>query len=286
MGFLSNDGVTALWNKVKANFGRSLSVSGATITLNNGAATPSSLSQVTIPDATTSSAGVMTAAMVTKLDTAASTASTASSAATNAQSAADNAAAAASNAQATADAAAKAAADGADDHKWNTTTLNREVDSSVTCYVPMIKSFSASNNSSGTDAYLMPAYASVQKSNSFVIRSNDGGILAATMDAGDNSTKCATTAFVNTAIANAQMGAATYKGSVSSNTDISTSDYKAGWYWVVGTAGTYADESCEVGDMIFANSDKGGAYSASHFDVIQSNIVEMTASEVEAICVV
>lgn len=37
--------------------------------------------------------------------------------------------------------------------------------------------------------------------------------------------------------------------------------------------------------MIFCNTDKGSAYSAAHFDVVQNNVQEMTAAEVEAICV-
>ena len=89
---------------------------------------------------------------------------------------------------------------------------------------------------------------------------------------------------VNNAIAAAHVGAATYQGTATSETDISESDYKAGWYWVVKTAGSYCGETCEAGDMIFANTNKGDAYSADHFDVVQNNIVEMTAAEVEAIC--
>lgn len=89
---------------------------------------------------------------------------------------------------------------------------------------------------------------------------------------------------VNNAIAAAHVGAAMYKGAASSEADISESDYKAGWYWVVKTAGSYCGENCESGDMIFANTDKGDAFSADHFDVVQNNIVEMTAAEVEAIC--
>ena len=50
-------------------------------------------------------------------------------------------------------------------------------------------------------------------------------------------------------------------------------------------AGTYVGETCEVGDMIFAIADKGASYSADDFSVVQNNIVEMTAAEVDAICV-
>ena len=89
---------------------------------------------------------------------------------------------------------------------------------------------------------------------------------------------------VNAAITAAQVGAAMYKGMAESEADISGSDYKVGWYWVVKTAGTYCGELCESGDMIFANSDKNGAFSADHFDMVQNNIVEMTAAEVETIC--
>ena len=89
---------------------------------------------------------------------------------------------------------------------------------------------------------------------------------------------------MSNAIAAAHVGAATYKGAVSSEVDISSSDYKAGWYWVVKTAGVYCSETCESGDMIFANTDKGSAFSSNHFDIVQNNIVEMTAAEVESIC--
>lgn len=61
-------GITAFWAKIKATFGASVSVSGATISLKNKADTPVILSQATIPDATTSVAGVMSAADKVKID--------------------------------------------------------------------------------------------------------------------------------------------------------------------------------------------------------------------------
>lgn len=113
------------------------------------------------------------------------------------------------------------------------------------------------------------------------------GVTATTQSPGDESTKIATTKFVATAISNAidsaLSGSAMYKGSVDAGTDISNlTNYKQGWYWVVATAGTYCGQSCEVGDMIFCNTDYSSAYSASHFDVIQSNITAMTSSEIQA----
>lgn len=80
-------------------------------------------------------------------------------------------------------------------------------------------------------------------------------------------------------------GAAQFQGTVESNDTISGSNYKNGWYWVVKTAGTYVGQSCEIGDMIFAIKDKGSSYAASDFSVVQNNITEMTAAEVDAICV-
>jgi hypothetical protein len=53
----------------------------------------------------------------------------------------------------------------------------------------------------------------------------------------------------------------------------------------ISTAGTYVGQTCEVGDMIYAIKAKGSAYAASDFSVVQNNLVEMTAAEVDAICV-
>lgn len=114
----------------------------------------------------------------------------------------------------------------------------------------------------------------------------------------DNSTNVATTAFVQSLIADKQIGAATFKGSVgtgasdvltpdSGNTPFSSlTDYKKGWYWVVATAGTYCGSngtggySCEAGDFIFCVNDKASSYSSNDFSVIQNNIEIITTSEV------
>lgn len=88
---------------------------------------------------------------------------------------------------------------------------------------------------------------------------------------------------VDSAIAAAQTGAATYKGTAAQESAISSTSYKAGWYWVVSTAGNFFGEACEVGDMIFANSDKNGSASNSDFDIIQSNIVAITNGEIDTI---
>lgn len=108
---------------------------------------------------------------------------------------------------------------------------------------------------------------------------------APTAAAGTSTTQIATTAFVASAVTAASVGHAVFQGSVSANSMIENSSYKKGWYWVVGAAGTYVGEPCEAGDMIFANSDRGSAYAASDFSVVQNNIQALTTSEVEALLV-
>ena len=57
--------------------------------------------------------------------------------------------------------------------------------------------------------------------------------------------------------------------------------YKPGWYWFVRTAGEYAGQQCESGDMIIANTAKGASVSDTDFDVIQSNVDYVTANDVK-----
>ena len=106
---------------------------------------------------------------------------------------------------------------------------------------------------------------------------------APTAAAGTNTTQIATTAFVTSAIATASAGLASFQGTVSAASTITGAAYKKGWYWVVGTAGTYVGQVCEIGDMIFAIKDKGSAYAASDFSVVQNNmdIQEMTTAEMD-----
>ena len=105
------------------------------------------------------------------------------------------------------------------------------------------------------------------------------------ISAGSASTNVPTTAAVAQFVASQATGATSFQGIANTNTDISSTAYATGWYWVIGTAGTYVNQTCEVGDMVFAISDKGVSYDASDFTVVQNNIVEMTAAEVDAICV-
>lgn len=114
---------------------------------------------------------------------------------------------------------------------------------------------------------------------------------APTASAGTNTTQIATTAFVSTAITNAMTGSASFKGSLGSSTSTATytqstleaASYKAGWYLVVNSAGTYVGHACEVGDMVYCVKDKGSAYAASDFTVVQNEMDVLTNTEIDAI---
>lgn len=63
-----------------------------------------------------------------------------------------------------------------------------------------------------------------------------------------------------------------YKGTINSVDDIPTT-YEVGWLYVVGTAGTYVGQKCEVGDMMIAVvARQGSGNENSDWDIIQTNI--------------
>ena len=105
-----------------------------------------------------------------------------------------------------------------------------------------------------------------------------GVVTSISADSADVPTVTAVKNYVSTAVT----GAAAFQGSVS--TTFAPTNYKAGYYWVVAVAGTYAGQTCEVGDMIFATAD-GTTYSASDFDVIQTNLnlAAITNAEIDTI---
>lgn len=91
-----------------------------------------------------------------------------------------------------------------------------------------------------------------------------------------------TTTAVKNYVTNAVTGAVAYQGVAP--TTFAPTNYKAGWYWIVGTAGTYCGQVCEAGDMIFCKT-AGTTYSASNFDVVQTNldITAITNAEIDTI---
>lgn len=280
MAFLNQAGVTALWGKCKAWFAKTITISGATVTLKNNAG--DILSQATIPDATTSTAGLMSAQDKTRIDNLV-----------------------ASGGEPNQNAFAKVAAGNSTveaDLVSDTLTIaagsNVSVSANASTDTITISATDTTYGSASTSSSGLMTSAMVTKLDGIEAGANKtvvGGTISSTASESQPVHGRAVYDYVqlhavsetkmNNAIAAAQVGAAMYQGAASSNSDISNSSYKKGWYWVVSAAGTFVGEACEAGDMVFANSDKGSAYSASHFDVVQANIQAMTAAEVEAICV-
>ena len=111
-------------------------------------------------------------------------------------------------------------------------------------------------------------------------------------------TAYATSRLIDSKIAEAQAGAAMFKGTVGGANDTIKKDddttagvtkfstlttYKKGWYWVVNANGTFVGQSCEIGDFIFCVNDKGNDYSASDFSVVQNNLDVITTGQVNTL---
>lgn len=98
-----------------------------------------------------------------------------------------------------------------------------------------------------------------------------------------DSNNVPTVTAVKNYVASSVTGAVAFQGTAP--TTFAPTNYKAGYYWVVGTAGTYCGETCEAGDMIFATADYSSAYSDADFDVVQTNldITAITNAEIDTI---
>ena len=92
---------------------------------------------------------------------------------------------------------------------------------------------------------------------------------APTAATGTNTTQIATTAFVMAEVA-ALGEVMVFKGVVNSNSDLPAT-HTAGWTYKVGTAGTYAGITCEVGDTVVCIT-SGTAANNAHWYVLQANI--------------
>ncbi len=99
----------------------------------------------------------------------------------------------------------------------------------------------------------------------------------------DSSTLCATTEWVNDAIAASTVSGTVFQGSIDSYTALSSTDYKKGWYWVANAEFTIGSESIESGDMIFCQSSKGSSAQMSDFTVVQANLTAIPVSYIQAL---
>ena len=107
-----------------------------------------------------------------------------------------------------------------------------------------------------------------------------------TPTASSTATMIANKAYVDSAIATAQTGAATFQGTATTSVPSTASIYSAGYYWLVGSTGTYINNSvyCQPGDMIFAVESRTAANTGStaDFTVIQQNLSPMDQSDINA----
>ena len=100
---------------------------------------------------------------------------------------------------------------------------------------------------------------------------------AQTAASGTNTTQLATTAFVQAAVsaAIAAADAMIMKGTIGTTGTVTTlpTTYYTGWTYRVVTAGTYAGQVCEIGDLIIALVDRFGSGNVdSDWCVAQTNI--------------
>lgn len=71
-----------------------------------------------------------------------------------------------------------------------------------------------------------------------------------------------------------EAGGVSFKGALTSTAGLPTVGYKAGWQYAVKEAGTYAGQTCEVGELIICINDyASGSASNSDWAVLQVNIV-------------
>lgn len=103
-------------------------------------------------------------------------------------------------------------------------------------------------------------------------------LLTNTPSSGDNSHAIADTAFVIAEINSrlASNDAMIFKGTIGTGGNpgtLPTTDYKAGWTYRVNTAGTYASQECEIGDLLIAVKDyQAATASTADWTVAQTNI--------------
>ena len=98
---------------------------------------------------------------------------------------------------------------------------------------------------------------------------------APTADASVNNTQIATTAYVTTAINNVlnASNAMVFKGTIGTRGSVTSlpASHQVGDVYVVSTAGSYAGQTCEAGDMIVCTA-TGTTSKNSDWTVVQSNI--------------
>lgn len=297
---LSEDAGREMAVQTRSNFAAGIGISGLQIQLKNGQSSPAIIGTATIPTASQSAAGAMTSADKAKLDGVAAGANNYSHPTTPGNKHIPAGGAAGQILAWASDGTAQWQAEKDTtygDFKGATASAagsrglvpapamgaaTRYLRSDGTWQVPPYPTIdSAISSTSANPVQNKAVSAELGKKAPLASPNLTGSPTAPTPAAGSNNTQLATTAFVQNAVNAAVTNAAAYQGAANSYTEIVKTAYKPGWYWFVRTAGEYAGQQCESGDMIIANKAKGDSVSDSDFDVIQSNVDYVTANDVK-----
>lgn len=134
-----------------------------------------------------------------------------------------------------------------------------------------------------------PTYSvQLREGDSFVLDDACAKAVDASIASGSTSTNLPTSQavadYVDNAVSTATSGALSYHGVATALTDITDTNYKKGWYWMVGTnpSITIDGVTCEAGDMIIAQQNKT-ATADNDLDVVQTNIEALTTAEIDAL---
>lgn len=297
---LSEDAGREMAVQTRSNFAAGIGISGLQIQLKNGQSSPAIIGTATIPTASQSAAGAMTSADKAKLDGVAAGANNYSHPTTPGNKHIPAGGAAGQILAWASDGTAQWQAEKDTtygDFKGATASAagsrglvpapamgaaTRYLRSDGTWQVPPYPTIdSAISSTSANPVQNKAVSAELGKKAPLASPRLTGSPTAPTPTAGSNNTQLATTAFVQNAVNAAVTNAAAYQGAANSYTEVIKTAYKPGWYWFVRTAGEYAGQQCESGDMIIANKAKGDSVSDSDFDVIQSNVDCVTANDVK-----
>lgn len=259
---LSEDAGREMAVQTRSNFAAGIGISGLQIQLKNGQSSPAIIGTATIPTASQSAAGAMTSADKAKLDGVAAGAN--NYVLPSAGKGTLGGVKTTSDVTSAAGYTPAPIIDGVPYYKDTNTTID-----------------SAISSTSANPVQNKAVSAELGKKAPLASPNLTGSPTAPTPAAGSNDTRLATTAFVQNAVNAAVTNAAAYQGAANSYTEIVKTAYKPGWYWFVRTAGEYAGQQCESGDMVIANKAKGASVSDGDFDVIQSNVDYVTANDVK-----
>ncbi len=112
---------------------------------------------------------------------------------------------------------------------------------------------------SAATVYGAKAYADTKKSE----------VIGTSSDAASTMTLYGLKAYADSLV----VGGIIYQGVINAAADLPATGYKKGWYYKVGTAGTYAGYTVQVGDVLIANKDYvEGATAAADWDKIEGNV--------------